>query len=74
LNKLEKKANTLQTFPLRGRVPPEMQNVAITVYREIFIKPWRLVYKVEESTVHIVGLFDGRRNLEDILIERLSRI
>ena len=73
LNKLEKRANTLRTFPRRGRIPPEMKSIGVIVYREIIIKPWRLVYKVEEAKIHIMGLFDGRRDLEDILIERLLR-
>jgi hypothetical protein len=37
------------------------------------IRPYRLVYRVEADTVTVLALFDGRRDLEDVLLERLLR-
>ena len=36
-------------------------------------RPWRILYRVAETTVEIHGVLDGRRSLEDILMERLLR-
>jgi hypothetical protein len=42
---------------------------------EIQEPPWRIIYRIKDKkTVEIHGVFDGRRSLEDILMERLLRI
>ena len=68
---LEKRAATLYSMPLRGRVPPELLRFQVQMYRELQIPPYRLVYRVFEHGVVVLGVFDGRRNLEDVLLGRL---
>lgn len=65
---------TLCTTPLRGRLVPEVAQYEIANYRELVIPPYRLVYRVGEATVWVVGLFDSRRDLESILLSRLLRL
>lgn len=40
--------------------------------RELQIPPWRLIYAVEEEQVEILALFDGRRNFQGALLDRLG--
>ena len=37
------------------------------------LAPWRIVYKEQQEKIFIVAVFDGRRNIEDILLRRLLR-
>ncbi len=40
-------------------------------YRELQIPPYRLLYRIELGRVLVLGVFDGRRNLEDVLLQRV---
>lgn len=67
---IKQKAELLQTMPQQGRVVPELRFFGILSYRELICRPWRIIYKVEESKVFILAVIDGRRNAEDILLDR----
>ncbi len=73
LDRLEARINSLDHVPERGRVVPELHACGITTIREIFEKPWRILYELEEHEAHVVAIFDGRRNLEEVLLERFLR-
>jgi toxin ParE1/3/4 len=42
-------------------------------WREIVARPYRILYRVSGDTVTVLAAFDGRRDLEDVLLERLLR-
>lgn len=71
LTRIKKKSNALYIFPERGRIVPELQEFNILQYREIIIDPWRVIYKVAGKKVFVVSVIDSRRNVEDILLDRL---
>jgi toxin ParE1/3/4 len=71
LDRIEGKAAALRTMPLRGRVVPELEHLQIRDYREIQIAPYRLIYRVAGDRVLVLAVFDGRRNLEDVLLDRI---
>lgn len=73
LDRLESRIGTLTTLPERGRVVPELQWHGISNIREIFEKPWRILYQIRSSEVIIVALYDARRHLNDVLMERFLR-
>jgi toxin ParE1/3/4 len=73
LRNLKKKADTLKSFPQRGRVVPELADIGLHLYRETLVTPWRIVYRISSDTVHVMMVIDGRRNAEDLLLERLVR-
>ena len=73
LQNLRNRADTLKIFPERGRVVPELADVGLRLYRELLVTPWRIVYRVSNSIVYVVMVIDGRRNAEDLLLERLVR-
>ena len=65
--------DSLRELPDRGRIPPELERVNILSFREIQVKPYRVVYQVNSAAhevyVHVVA--DGRRNFAVLLKERL---
>jgi len=71
--KIRKHAASSNFFPLKCRVVPELQREGITLYREVVVAPWRIVYKVGDDTVYIMAVIDSRQNVEDILLQRLLR-
>lgn len=73
LDRIEEKARTLTRFPLRGRSVPELAGLAIGTYRELVTGPWRIVYRITGKSVFIAAVCDGRRDLRDVLFERLTR-
>lgn len=70
---LRGRAESLTTFPLRGRVVPELQGQGVSLYRELVHNPWRILYRVSEYKVYVVTVCDSRRNLEDLLLDRFLR-
>ena len=73
LDKLEKRAQTLESTPVRGRVIPELAHFGIRNWRELIVKPYRIIYRIDEDTVNVLAVLDGRRDLQDLLLERLIR-
>jgi toxin ParE1/3/4 len=42
-------------------------------WRELVMRPYRMIYRMEGDTVTVLAVFDGRRDLGDLLLERLTR-
>jgi len=74
LRRIEDRAAALESSPARGRVVPELTRFGMRTWRELVVRPYRLVYRIEGDTVTVLALFDGRRDLEDLLLERLLRM
>jgi plasmid stabilization system protein ParE len=70
---LQEAAAKLEFHPDRGRYVPELRLMDVFTFRELISRPWRIVYRREESTVFVLAVLDGRRDLESLLIERLVR-
>ena len=73
LSALQEACGTLREQPTRGKIPAEMQLLGVTAYREIRFKAYRIVYRIEERTVVIYGVADGRRDMQSFLHRRLVR-
>jgi plasmid stabilization system protein ParE len=73
LTRVTKRAVSLERYPERGRVVPELREQGVLMYRELVIAPWRLIYRISGNDVFIVCFLDSRRNVEDILLDRLVR-
>lgn len=65
--------NLLKSFPTKGRIVPELLEYNINEYREIIESHWRIIYRIEKELVEIFTIIDGRRNVQDLLIEKLKR-
>ena len=73
LDKLEETCISLGEFAKRGRVPPELKRVAVFDYLEILYKPYRIIYQISPDRVYVHCVLDGRRELEELLRNRLLR-
>jgi plasmid stabilization system protein ParE len=73
LKRIETRAAALESSPARGRAVPELVHFGMRTWRELLVRPYRIVYRVEGDTVTVLAVFDGRRDLEDLLLERLLR-
>ena len=51
LKKIEKSFSTLSEFPERGAYPKELLKLGIREYREIFFKPYRIIYRIRDKNV-----------------------
>ena len=71
--KLKAKTDSLDRMPGRGRVVPELAYFGIRTWRELVVRPYRIIYRMEAGTVYVMAVLDGRRDLRDILLERLLR-
>lgn len=67
---IKQQADNLRQFPFQGRIVPELRYYHILTYRELISPPWRIIYKTEENKVWVLAVIDGRRNMEDILLDR----
>lgn len=70
---LEKTCGSLSKFPGRGNVPKELHALGITDYREVHFKPYRIVYRTFGARVVIYCVFDGRQDMQSLLLRRLTR-
>lgn len=73
LEKITQLAETLNAFPRRGRMVPELKRQGVTEYRELIVKTWRMIYYVDGHKVHVVSFLDGRRDVNEVLLARFLR-
>ncbi|MCC5872860.1 MAG: type II toxin-antitoxin system RelE/ParE family toxin [Gammaproteobacteria bacterium] len=73
IEKLQLRAQGLTALSSRGRIVPELRDAGIAIYRELLESPWRIVYRLDGDRVLVLAVLDGRRDLADLLLERLTR-
>lgn len=71
LDRLLEAAETLATFPERGSFPKELLALGIRDYRQIFFKPYRVIYRAIGQRVYVYLIADGRRDMQSLLTRRL---
>jgi len=71
LNRILEAADTLRETPTRGTQPQELKSVGDQEYRQLFFKPYRIIYRVTGNQVVIYLISDGRRDLHALLARRL---
>ncbi len=55
----------------RGNIPTQLLDLGIREYREIFFKPYRIIYRVMSNNVFVLVIGDGRRDMQALLLRRL---
>ncbi len=73
LDRLEQRAQALETQTRRVRIVPELRAVGVMHYRELMERPWRIVYRIEAGRVLVMAVLGSRRDLQSLLLERLIR-
>ena len=71
LEQIEKAFHSLSEHPQRGNSPKELRDIGMREYREIFFKPYRIIYRVMGDNVYVLVIADGRRDMQALLQRRL---
>jgi toxin ParE1/3/4 len=71
LDRLSATAEQLAVMPERGSHPRELLDLGIKDYRQVFFKPYRLIYRVMGRDVVVFVIADGRRDMQALLARRL---
>ena len=71
LEELEKIFLSLAENPQRGVYPKELLALGIREYRELFFKPYRILYRMIGNHVYLYLFVDGRRDMQTLLQRRL---
>lgn len=64
-------AEGLVAEPKRGSTPKELRELGVHDYRQVFFKPYRLIYRIADRRIVIYLIADGRRDLQTLLAQRL---
>jgi len=70
---LFERIGSLKKYPNRGRIVPELLAYNINEYREIIESYWRIIYRIDNNIVELFTVIDARRNVQDLLVEKLKR-
>jgi toxin ParE1/3/4 len=71
LDRLMKVVESLATLPERGVHPRELLALGIHEYRQVFFKPYRVIYRIVAKNVFVYVIADGRRDMQSLLELRL---
>ena len=71
LEQIEKAFTSLSENPHRGTYPKELLAIGLREYREIFFKPYRIIYRLSAEKVYVLVIADGRRDMQALLQRRL---
>jgi addiction module RelE/StbE family toxin len=70
VERLRERARQAAVAPLAGRVVPELQRDDI---REVFLRTYRIVYRVREEAIDVLTVFEGHRHFEATDLPDLDR-
>lgn len=71
LERIEAVFESLTDNPHRGVWPAELLEIGLREYREVFFKPYRIIYRVIDTSVFVMLVADGRRDMQTLLQRRL---
>jgi len=71
LDELMAVVDSLRSYPERGSFPRELQALGMREYRQLYFKPYRLIYRIVGQRVYIYLIADGRRDMLALLSRRL---
>lgn len=71
LDRIEAALLRLSDSPERGTRPRELLALGLNEYRQVYFKPYRIIYTIREKAVYVLLIADGRRDMESLLQRRL---
>ncbi|MDE0480340.1 MAG: type II toxin-antitoxin system RelE/ParE family toxin [Gammaproteobacteria bacterium] len=74
LTRFEEAFSSLSEQPSRGTFPKELLELGLREYREIFFKPYRIIFRLQDDIVYVLAIADGRRDMRALLERRLLRV
>ena len=73
IGRIEACFNSLSESPERGAYPQELAALGIREYREVFFKPYRILYRVAGGNLYVLLIADGCRDMRTLLERRLLK-
>jgi toxin ParE1/3/4 len=73
-HRLKERVQALDEMADRGRIVPELKRINILEYKETIDSPYRIIFKIEREIVFIVAIFDGRRDIGDVIYRRITSL
>lgn len=71
LDRLLESTESLSRNPARGSRPHELVVLGRRDFRQLIVKPWRIIYRAESDRIVIYLIADGRRDMRSLLAQRL---
>ncbi|MFH0730602.1 MAG: type II toxin-antitoxin system RelE/ParE family toxin [Pseudomonadota bacterium] len=71
IERIEKAFDSLAEDPERGAYPRELIALGLREFRQIFFKPYRIIYRMMGNNVYVLLIADGRRDMQKRLQRRL---
>jgi toxin ParE1/3/4 len=71
VDKIEEAFSSLSDNPERGAYAKELLAVGLREYREVYFKPYRIIYRIIARHVYVMVIADGRRDMQILLQRRL---
>lgn len=71
LHRFEKAIIGLAEHPARGTFPRELLALGVRDYRQVYFKPYRVIYRVQDKRVYVYLIADGRRDMQSLLARRM---
>lgn len=62
---------SLEIYPFRGSVPPEVAELGRSDVRQLSMPPYRLIYEIVDQSVIVMLIADARRDMRTLLRQRL---
>ena len=72
-SKIQEAVGTIQTFPLGGKIPEELDKLDLTQYCQVISVMNRIIYEVRQETIYIHIVCDIRKDMKSLLTKRLLR-
>jgi len=69
--KIMDKVNDASNNAEGRRIAPILKEFGIIDVHQINVNPWAVYYRVENNTMKIISIIDMRRNLEEVLYQKI---
>ncbi len=67
INKLIERGEKIKEYPYKGRVVAEF---SVSEIREVFVKSYRIVYRISEDQIEILTVFEGHQMLNSGVLSK----
>lgn len=71
LGQIEQMFFGLAELPECGTIPKELQMLGLKEFREVFFKPYRIIYRILDKHIYVLLIVDGRWDMQSLLQRRL---
>lgn len=70
---IKKVINGLKKLPEAGHIPPELDSLNLTQYRQVISGKNRIIYEIRGIMIYIHIVCDARQDMATLLFKRLLR-